>query len=385
MAMSEVGQGDDAWLVNNRNIHYYPNTSGIDEEGNYMWLQIDADSFPADDEGGLVKNWASIRSITQQVQYWNGYDGWDSLIVETAANSVYNNNQSDATAMKTLVVSSASLSRAFVSFDLSPIASVNRVITDTAVNVTTLYHASFTNGNAIIQISDHEESGGDITTANFLPTAAVVTDSFAWNTVGYDQTHTKTLNAAGQAYVLAQAAEGTPEVKFALREYDHDYLSVEPAFNTPYQNGMHWSGSAPVSGQVKEPFLTVTYNKVPVWVDVTAEANWTATDGSFGGGVWTSDAWHTNGSHQAVDLAVNGSWADGERWCAIKITSTTGGYFNVSDGSYDIISSVYTSSEQVRTLPFRGTAGAYDITNIAWIKLNTGTPFTVSKIEVLER
>jgi len=59
-------------------------------------------------------------------------------------------------------------------------------------------------------------------------------------------------DSAGRAYVRSAAGS---TAKICLREYNHDYLNVAPAGNTPF-NGMFFANHA---DPYTRPYLTITY------------------------------------------------------------------------------------------------------------------------------
>lgn len=62
-----------------------------------------------------------------------------------------------------------------------------------------------------------------------------------------------TLNVAGRTYVESKFGD---TAKLCMREYDHDYLDIEPAIGEDFYAGLYWSG-APAANR---PKLTVTYS-----------------------------------------------------------------------------------------------------------------------------
>ncbi|VVB59497.1 Uncharacterised protein [uncultured archaeon] len=83
----------------------------------------------------------------------------------------------------------------------------------------------------------------------------------AWSTSGYN---TITFNGAGRADV---SKTGTTYV--CCREYNHDYLNVDPGADQEYRNGCYWAN---YEGTSRDPKLSIEYIDIPLVSTSTADS-----------------------------------------------------------------------------------------------------------------
>ena len=139
------------------------------------------------------------------------------------------------------VVGIRRVTRSFFDFDLSSISSS---LTVTAV---TLKIRKTGSRSDVISIQQGTQNIS-ISTADFDQFTGLFFATQSWT----DTFNTFTFNAAGIAYI--QSVLGST-AKLCAREYDHDYLDVEPGIGITYAGGMYYADT-PLDDD--KPLLTIT-------------------------------------------------------------------------------------------------------------------------------
>lgn len=132
--------------------------------------------------------------------------------------------------------------RSFFDFDLSPIPADATII---SCNLTVRSYGA----NVCSACIQEGTQSNNLNTPDYSAFTGDLFDSLTWTS----GSNVFTLNAAGKTYV--QSKFGT-RAKLCMREYDHDYLCVEPGEGQLFQAGLYWSG---IADALKRPKLTVQY------------------------------------------------------------------------------------------------------------------------------
>ena len=135
-----------------------------------------------------------------------------------------------------------SVHRTFLEFDLSDVPT-DRTITEATISV---YVYTYGNCNAAAQ-EGNQSDDLELEDYNNFTGSPFCTVAMA------EGPRTFTLNPAGRAYVGSKFGN---KAKFCLREYDHDYLNVEPGADQSFGSGMYYSEA---TDEEKRPTLTLTY------------------------------------------------------------------------------------------------------------------------------
>jgi hypothetical protein len=190
--------------------------------------------------------------------------------------------------------------------------------------------------------------------------------------------NTFTLNSAGRTYV--ENLIGSGSVKLCMREYDHDYLDVDPSGGS-YRNGASYNEieetGLPI--RLRTPRIVITYLKDPVWLDNIGSSYWTIdNDATWDGSKYTSDS-------ETIELSTTGSWAVDYKPYKIRFefTGTSELYVQMynTEGSSDLLfnNNVFTNGEEKVIWNYNN----YDI-DVIQIYNNDSGEFDVTKIEFLD-
>jgi hypothetical protein len=136
--------------------------------------------------------------------------------------------------------------RSFLYFDLSTLPA-GATVTSAIVTV-----RGYSAATSQVCIQEGTQTGIDksgLVIGDWNAFAGTPFDIVNWTTSN-DPRNAFDLNTAGKAYI-ASMAEGV--AKFCLREYDKDYLDVEPINND--KNGMYFSAA----GEVNGPYITIAF------------------------------------------------------------------------------------------------------------------------------
>ena len=197
--------------------------------------------------------------------------------------------------------------RSFFEFDLSFFDGVDRTITGIDLDLVAFsrvessfqcYSTTFT---GVTALGDYNDFGSTI----FFDTAQTMV---LWDGGNYAR-NPLPLNAAGLAYVATKYSD---KAAFCLREYPHDVLDSAPDAN-PYRNGVYhmeigWSEYQ------RQPRLTLTYNKMPNWVQHFGPTDFTITNSA----TWDGVKYIAGGG--SVDLTPVGTWFDDNRPIKVRVT-----------------------------------------------------------------
>jgi hypothetical protein len=173
----------------------------------------------ADENDGLIWNWnysASFSQVRSTIYTTQVYDG---LTNDEAAMAAYRNGDG--------------ISRSFFMFDLS---GVNQTVTACSLLITGYGWA-----DSSVMVMEGTQAG-ILTPASFLaftgPLLGQTDWEYGWNPEGTDQTVNElVLNPSGVN--LVNSKKGAM-LKLCCREYDHDYLNVDPV-SRYYKNGCYYS------------------------------------------------------------------------------------------------------------------------------------------------
>lgn len=300
----------------------------------------------------------------------NGEYGWDGAHDATNAEYRYTTEQRTNYAMVAANYTTFfAICRAFIQFDPTSIVGGGRTITDAQLQL-----SGYSTAEADVIIHEGTQvcdAAGPLLADFDAYTGDPVADVVDWTT----SRHYIDLNSTGMSHVISKVAAGDP-IKYCLRQYDHDYLDVEP---TPvyHRCGLQFSEKPPDPEAVLAPTLKVTYTKVPEWTDRLDTSYWTPVTGSWNGSAWVS------APGTQIWLTVNGTWADNERWSAIKITYTGTPQIDLAliDVTY-IYDQPYWSGD-ILYIPWRERASQsfYDLGTIIMTSFSS---FTVTGIDFLE-
>lgn len=136
-----------------------------------------------------------------------------------------------------------SVHRTFLEFDLSEIPA-SKTITEATIAI---YVYVYGNCNGSIQKGTQTD---DLELDDYNNFTADPFDTIAMA----EGVKTFTLNPAGQAYVRSKFGD---KAKFCIREYDHDYLDVEPGMDQAFGAGMYYSEA---TDEEKRPTLNLQYS-----------------------------------------------------------------------------------------------------------------------------
>ncbi len=277
--------------------------------------------------------------------------------------------------------------RNFFDFDLSKIPSGGGTRQLDSAKVM-IYAEGYDNSNVILQ----EGTGiiGVLTTADYDSfTGSPLTSAQDWDT-SVAQFQNLQMNALGLNYVGSKMGDW---IRFAAREYDHDYSNVDPqgggGSTQWFKNAVTYSET--IGGNVvqggRAPKLIVKYYKTPSWFSAMGPSFWTVVKGSWDGSKYTATGVSIN--PYELDLTATGAWVLNFHPSIMRITFTAGfGPLDVdfrnTDGDEEILDDSQrddvVSGEQVviwnynnlpfdtfvTTGPFAG--GSYDITNIEFLE-----------------
>jgi hypothetical protein len=383
-AMHEYDIYDNTYYVTSNGTFNTESYSG-DYEGEYIqWAlnTITVDNSGAGTRKAHIDIWT--RELYQSTLLNTGVDGWNSVRVRETASAQHNPDTYSNQAMLVTgaVDSTASVHRAFFTFNMSEFDdAVERTITAATFDIYGYDNdANDDSDEAVLQVSQHTESAGELTTSNFTPTGSgLAAPSIKWeqdeNNLFRNQF---LLNATGMTELEDAMDTGDNMARFCTREYIHDYLDSAPGSSTTYKNGMYFKGQARIASITLKPKIEIVYDKVAEWTDRTVEAQWTVATGSWNGSGWTS-------SGSTLDISDTGGWTTDYRPAGMRITYT--GQANVVLNLYDadtvkvIYEATYISGD-TDTILWGGNEATYNIDNIV---ITAGGEFTVTKIEFLER
>lgn len=315
----------------------------------------------------------TLIGLWNQEEYNAGGDGWDGAHDDTTADNVYTPTRSQvAMSSNYYGGSTMQIMRSFLKFDTTPVSSGNRWFDSAYIE---LYPYNYADADVIVvqgTQSDGDPVANDYDNFTAIP---VISGAIDWQLGSKISTR---LNAIGEAEVEAGLSSPT-EIKYCLRQYDNDYLDVEPEAGY-FRCGMYFHGYTPGVATNFSPCLKITYTKVPVWVDRTDTSYWTPTFGSWNGSGWDS------GIIDYIWIAVNGTWAQGERWAGVRFTYTGGTLDNAqaTDQTTQIFTNETILSGEVFTIPWLRPENESN-GNLQTLILQADAAWTLTKIEFLER
>ena len=368
---------------------------GTNQAGKYVRFRLSAFATANTDRKSYTT--FQMNSLINQTQISNGSYGWP-----TAHDATTGTNQSASTNWYWEAMATASYSgdttfrvtRSFVWFGLEQIGwggVATRVLQDSELRVTAYNSAGAGNDrttNVTFHTSQFTQTEGALVAADFDNYGNLVSSVIDWREYGdngWPYTHQIEFNSTGLDWV-SDTFDVYGNVKFCMREYDHDYLNVSPVSDSTYFNGMYYrSGDTPQSPDniPFQPQLRISYLKIPDWYQtLTPHTDWITVSGSDVGNGWDSVP---SGSNWIVDLEEDG-FGFGGRWCDFRVVFTGVSQLtvHVEDTLGNIFYDDITISSYGRVnIPWRGPYWDDDYDIFEMYFYSTEGEFFVNRIEFL--